>query len=262
MHKFNNNWLRLRETVDKKSRNLKVIKLINNKYNHKDNIKIIDLGTGAGSNYNYLKPKFKFNQDWLFTDISSNSMNYFKENLKLSQKITSTKFKIFDVISDLDKIKFNNFNIVTGSAFLDILPKNWFYKFHKYNLKTDIILFAINYNGSFKFFPKHKYDKNIVNFFNMDQKTDKGIGLKAVGPDCSQLIKKTFKNTHYTYLMNSNWDVIENYQFQKYFLKFCTNVLKNNKIDYSSWLNFRYKYIKEKNSRLILHNTDFLAIKK
>jgi len=262
MHEFNNNWLKLRESVDKKSRNLKIIELINKKFNSYNSVSIIDLGTGAGSNYNYLKPKLKFYQNWLFTDISINSMNYFKQNLNLSKKIITTKFQIFDVIKDLDKIKFQTFDIVTGSAFLDILPRNWFYRFHKFNSKTEIILFALNYNGNFKFFPKHKYDKNIVNLFNKDQKTDKGIGDKAVGPDCSSLINNTFKRTHHTYLMNSNWDVEKNYQFQKYFLYFCSKVIENNKVDYSSWLNFRYNCIKQRTSRLILQNTDFLAIKK
>ena len=41
MHKFNNHWLKLRETIDKKSRNLKVIKLINNKFSKKDCISIL-----------------------------------------------------------------------------------------------------------------------------------------------------------------------------------------------------------------------------
>ena len=130
MHEFNTNWLKLRESVDKKSRNLKIIQLISKKFNNNYPVSIIDLGTGAGSNFNYLKPKLKFNQKWVFTDISLNSMNYFKRNLKLSNKIIKTKFQIFDVIRDLDKIKFKTFDIVTGSAFLDILPKSWFYKFH------------------------------------------------------------------------------------------------------------------------------------
>ena len=62
--------------------------------------------------------------------------------------------------------------------------------------------------------------------------------------------------------MNSKWDVAKNYQFQKNFLFFCVKVIEKNNLDFSSWLNFRLKCIKEKKSRLILQNTDFLAIKK
>ena len=62
--------------------------------------------------------------------------------------------------------------------------------------------------------------------------------------------------------MNSKWDVVKNYQFQKYFLNFVLKLLIKNNIDYSLWLNFRLKCITKKNSRLILQNKDFLAIKK
>ena len=85
---------------------------------------------------------------------------------------------------------------------------------------------------------------------------------KAIGPDCSKLINNIFNKTHHTYLMNSKWDVVKNYKFQKYFLNFCKEVIKKNNIDHSLWLNFRYKCITKKNSRLILQNKDFLAIKK
>ena len=61
--------------------------------------------------------------------------------------------------------------------------------------------------------------------------------------------------------MNSKWNVEKNYEFQKYFYIFAVKLSKN-KVDYSSWLKFRYNCIKQRNSRLILQNTDFLAIKK
>ena len=186
----------------------------------------------------------------------------FKKNIKLSSKIKKTNFKIVDVINNLEKINFNDYNLVTGSAFLDILPKTWFKNFHKLNVDTEIVYFALNYNGNFKFFPKHKDDKKILNNFNKDQKSDKGIGEVAVGPDCTELINKVFKRTHKTYVLDSTWDVSKNYEFQIYFLNFCREIIQKNKLNFDDWLKFRLKCIKEKNSRFILNNTDFLAIKK
>ena len=159
-------------------------------------------------------------------------------------------------------INFNDYNLVTGSAFLDILPKSWFKNFHKLNVDTEIVYFALNYNGNFKFFPKHKDDKKILNIFNKDQKSDKGIGKVAVGPDCTELINKVFKRTHKTYVLDSTWDVSKNYEFQIYFLNFCREIIQKNKLNFDDWLKFRLRSIKEKNSRFILNNTDFLAIKK
>ena len=188
MHEFQNKWLNLRETVDRNSRNERILYLINEFFKNKKNIRIVDLGSGAGSNYRFLKSRLLNNQYWSFVDISHQSTNYFKKNIKLSSKIKKTNFKIVDVINNLEKINFNDYNLVTGSAFLDILPKTWFKNFHKLNLDTEIVYFALNYNGNFKFFPKHKDDKKILNIFNKDQKSDKGIGEVAVGPDCTELI--------------------------------------------------------------------------
>ena len=35
----------------------------------------------------------------------------------------------------------------------------------------------------------------ICDLINKDQKSNKGIAVKAIGPECSVLIKKVFKNT-------------------------------------------------------------------
>ena len=262
MHEFQNKWLNLRESVDRNSRNKKILNLINKFYKNKKNIRIIDLGSGAGSNFRFLKSRLSNNQYWSFVDISHESTNYFKKNIKFSSKIIKTNFKIIDIINDLNKISFNDYNLVTGSAFLDILPKNWFNNFYKLNINTEIVYFALNYDGNFKFFPKHKDDKKILNLFNKDQKSDKGIGEVAVGPNCSKIINKVFKSTHKTYVLDSTWDVNRNYEFQMHFLNFCEDIIKKNKLNLDHWLEFRLKSIKEKNSRFILNNKDFLAIKK
>ncbi len=262
MHEFQNKWLNLRETVDRNSRNKRILYLINKFFKNKKNIRIVDLGSGAGSNYRFLKSRLLNNQYWSFVDISHQSTNYFKKNIKLSSKIKKTNFKIVDVINNLEKINFNDYNLVTGSAFLDILPKTWFKNFYKLNVDTEIVYFALNYNGNFKFFPKHKDDKKILNIFNKDQKSDKGIGEVAVGPDCTELINKAFKRTHKRYVLDSTWDVSQNYKFQIYFLNFCREIIQKNKLNFDDWLKFRLKCINEKNSRFILNNTDFLAIKK
>ena len=43
----------------------------------------MDLGCGTGSNYRYLTKRIKSKQNWLMTDISLESINHFKKNLKV-----------------------------------------------------------------------------------------------------------------------------------------------------------------------------------
>ena len=56
----------------------KILYLINNFLKIK-NIKIIDLGSGTGSNYRFLKSRLSNNQYWSFVDISHQSTNFLKK---------------------------------------------------------------------------------------------------------------------------------------------------------------------------------------
>ena len=95
------------------------------------------------------------------------------------------------------------------------------------------------------------------NFSNLEH-LDIGCGNGFI----TKIINKFFKKTHKTYVLDSTWDVNKNYEFQIYFLNFCKDIIKKNELNLEHWLEFRLKSIKDKNSRFILNNTDFLAIKK
>ena len=91
--------------------------------------------------------------------------------------------------------------------------------------------------------------------------SDKGIGKKAVGPKCTQIIDKLFQRTHKTYVFNSNWVVEKNQNMQKMFISFCEDIISKNKKNYEGWLNFRKEKIRSNKSILKLQNKDFLALK-
>ena len=98
--------------------------------------------------------------------------------------------------------------------------------------------------------------------FNKDQQSKKNGIVKAVGPDCAEIIKSYFSKTHKTFLLNSNWVDIKNSEFQLMFLNFCKNVInKNKKNRLDKWLEFRKEKILKNKSKLNVCNKDFLAIK-
>ena len=57
MHKFENSWLFQREKIDNISKSISIINKINIVLKNYDKIRIIDLGTGTGSNFRYLSKK-------------------------------------------------------------------------------------------------------------------------------------------------------------------------------------------------------------
>ena len=263
MHKFNNSWLFQREKIDNLSKSKTLIKRINNVLKELNDIRIIDLGTGTGSNFRYLSKKINYyNQNWTLMDISKNSLEEAKNNIRINKKIKKISIINNDIIKNIHDTNFNNFDLVSGSAFLDIMPRQWFKSFHYKNINTKIIYFSINYDGYFTFFPKHKLDKKVLDLFNFDQKSKKVSNLKAVGPDCCKIIHKYFYKTHKTYLRTSNWNKISNKKFQLMFLDFCSDVIhKHGKNDFSEWFEFRKQKIALNKSKLTVHNKDFLAVK-
>ena len=263
MHKFENSWLYQREKIDNLSKNLTLVDKINSELKGLDNISILDLGTGTGSNFRFLSKKIMHkNQSWTLMDISSSSLKEAKKNITLNNKIKKVSLKHNDIIKNIKKTNFNKFDLVTGSAFLDIMPDNWFKDFHKLNHNTKIIYFSINYDGYFKFYPRHTLDNNMLKLFNKDQKSKKDGKVEAVGPDCGKIIMSHFSKTHKTFLLNSNWLDKSNKNFQLMFLNFCKNVInKNKEITLHEWLEFKKAKIIKKKSKLLVHNKDFLAIK-
>ena len=263
MHKFENSWLFQREKIDNLSKSISIINKINIVLKNYDKIRIIDLGTGTGSNFRYLSKKIKFkNQSWTLMDLSKSSLNEAKKTSVTNNKIQKIILKHDDIIKNIEQHNFDNYEIVTGSAFLDIMPVDWFKKFYTKNRNTKLVYFSINYDGYFKFYPKHKLDKDVLQLFNNDQKSKKNNKTRAVGPDCSNIINSWFTKTHKCYLFKSNWTDVKNKNFQLMFLDFCENIIKKNKkTNFSEWLDFRKKNIIKNKSKLSVSNKDFLAIK-
>ena len=263
MHKFENSWLFQREKVDNLSKNISIIKKINSFFKSYNEIRIIDLGTGTGSNFRYLSKKIKYkNQSWTLMDLSKSSLNEAKKNIVINNKIKKINLKHDDIIKNIHQHTFKDYDLVTGSAFLDIMPLDWFNKFYKLNTNTKLVYFSINYDGYFKFFPKHNLDKDVLKLFNNDQKSKKNNKNKAVGPDCSDIINNCFSKTHKCYLFKSNWTDVKNKKFQLMFLDFCEKIIKKNrKTNLLDWIEFRKDNIINNKSKLTVNNKDFLAIK-
>ena len=263
MHEFENSWLFQREKIDNISKSKLIIKKINNFFKIEQDVKLMDLGTGTGSNFRFLSKKIvQKKQNWTLIDISKKSLLAAKNHIQINNKIINVSIVNKNLIKNINKVDFKKFDIVTGSAFLDIMPFEWFKKFYQENKKTKVVYFAINYDGFFQFYPKQKYDKEMLIMFNDDQKSIKHKNDRAVGPDCTKIIEKQFIKTHKTFSFSSNWNIKNNKKFQLMFLNFCENVIKKNQTNnLNEWLVFRKNQIKKNKSRLVVNNKDFLAIK-
>ena len=132
MHEFENSWLFQREKIDNISKSKLIIKKINNFFKIEQGIKLMDLGTGTGSNFRFLSRKIvQKKQHWTLIDISKKSLLAAKNKISISNKIESLSIINKNLIKNINQVDFNEFDIITGSAFLDIMPFDWFKKFYQ-----------------------------------------------------------------------------------------------------------------------------------
>ena len=87
MHEFENSWLFQREKIDNLSKNNLIIKKINSFFKSDQDVKLMDLGTGTGSNFRFLSRKIKQKKHHqTLIDISKKTQQSAKNKNSINQE--------------------------------------------------------------------------------------------------------------------------------------------------------------------------------
>lgn len=201
---FDSHWLSLREPVDHRSRAANLSLLLTDYWKDHEDIKILDLGCGTGSNMRYLSPYLENkNQQWTLLD----------HDLSLLQQISHPQhngLKLKPLLGDLNKeglaLVAKN-DLVTGSALLDLTSEEWLTKLAEKCIgQSCVAYFTLSYNGEVSWHSTQGGDKNpayvrdhdrICNIFNRHQLRDKGTG-PALGPSAVGKLNDLFEGNGYT----------------------------------------------------------------
>ena len=157
MHKFNNSWLFKREKIDNLSKNKLIIQNINKSLKSHNEINIIDLGTGTGSNFRYLSKKIKYNnQYWTLMDISKSSLKEARANTQINRKINNFCINIFKVKTfkpflwhDIQKCRTCNYIIVTKISCAYILYNIMVFNRNPFNFFVNFSINSCLFKGAF-----------------------------------------------------------------------------------------------------------------
>jgi hypothetical protein len=89
-------------------------------------------------------------------------------------------------------------HIVTASALLDLVSASWLRALAAHCREEGALaLFAITYNGGFTCTPSDPEDEVVRALMNWHQKTDKGLGGVAAGPDAAAVAEQCFAQAGY-----------------------------------------------------------------
>lgn len=261
---FSSQWLALREPVDHAARNQDIISALKENFKEKTALAITDIGSGTGSTIRALKPALDKKINWHLIDYDDALI----EVAKKEAGSDNVEFTLADLSKSLDSIFSNAPDIITTSAFLDLVSSDWLeWLVNEVTSRNLPFYAAITYDGRAGCAPKFKADQDVIEAFNMHQKTDKGFG-PALGPDAADTAIKLFENAGYKVQSGqSDWQGTHKHkEFQKMLLDgwkiAASEIEPEQKQAFDEWLTDRNTLIHNGIGSLFVGHKDFIAFPK
>ena len=279
-------WLKLREAADAASRSTTLMDAAVRALAGTDPVRVLDLGTGAGSNLRYLIPRLPPRQRWLVVDRGEDLLADLLARTApwattrgLSAQVAGGRLTISG--SDLDCVVetrqmdlgpladpsvFDGRSLVTASALLDLVSASWLATVARHcRTQRAAALFTITYNGGSTCQPEEPEDALVLDLFNRHQRTDKGLGGPAEGPGATDAARHAFDAAGFTVrVAPSDWTIgPKAREMQRYLIdgwaSAASDVSPNDAPAISDWRRRRLAHVAAGASTLTVGHHDLLA---
>ena len=213
MSGFSPDWLSLREPADHRARAPQLSFKIAARLASLVHARIVDLGSGTGSNLRALAPQLSNDQYWQLVDHSEDLLAHARLCLRdwadyaettsggmklyYDVKIIHVGFVCYDLKNGISALLEPSPDLVTSSALFDLISADWI-KIMAAEIARRNILFhtVLSYDGRMQWFPPHAQDEAVRQAFNAHQTHDKGFG-PATGPDSTNVLTEAFQSHGY-----------------------------------------------------------------
>jgi Methyltransferase domain len=206
---FSCDWLELREPADMRARNLEVLQAVSQHFQTHKTLLITDIACGAGSTLMSLNSAFAVKPNWTLVDYDRDLLERAADRAKSTNiKITAQQA---DLNIDLHKVLETKADLITCSAFLDLVSETWLDSLIA-ELKQRKLPFyaALSYDGRITCEPQHEADLDILKAVNQHQLGDKGFG-EALGPKAAKIAIDKLKTAGFKVVTGqSDWQLPPN----------------------------------------------------
>jgi hypothetical protein len=205
-------WLKLREDVDAVSRAGALMRRVAEAMAGLEEVRILDLATGAGSNVRYLAERLPGRQRWLVVDRSPQLLSHlvlrteawarqrgYDAETSMGVLTIRGQGRQWDItprerdLNVVDQELVDGRQLVTASALLDLVSESWLRSIASHcRAAGAVALFPIVYNGKSSSWPAEPEDEMVLDLFNRHQRTDKGLGGPAAGPSATDAAVRAF----------------------------------------------------------------------
>jgi len=193
---FSLEWLALREPDDRRARNTAVLATVARSIATHPSVTIVDLACGSGATLRAVSGALPQRQSWRLID---NNLSLLARVPPAAPSANVTVRAIpLDLAHDLETALDGPVDLVTTSAFLDLVSAEWIER-----LVTEIAVrklrfyAALTYDGRVALEPADPSDAAIIAAFHRHQCTDKGFG-PALGPAAAATAIGLFERIGYT----------------------------------------------------------------
>jgi hypothetical protein len=213
MSGFSPDWLALRETVDHRSRNPVLLSKLATRFAGREDILVVDLGAGAGSNFRAVAPVLPARQHWILFDHDpallaaaretimqwADSSRAVATGLEVSKsgKSLLIEFRKTDLAAEPAAWGNASPDLVTAAALFDLVSEPWIERFVAALARACLPLYAaLNHDGVAEWAPPHAADRRMTIAFERHFSGDKGFGPSA-GSHASKLMTSKLASAGY-----------------------------------------------------------------
>ena len=204
---FTPDWLALREPMDHRSRAADLVTPLADWLESRPSRRVLDLGSGTGSNLRYLAPRLPGEQQWTLVDRDAALLGRATGAAVAVPEVA----RVTQVQGELDPrglALVPGADLVTASALLDLVTQEWLERLvAACRAAGSAVLLSLTWDGSMTWHDPDPDDALVAEAVRNHQLRDKGMG-PALGPAAGAVAERAFRSAGYdTRLRPSPWSL-------------------------------------------------------
>jgi len=202
MSGFSAQWLALREPYDMRARNAAVLDVVADAFVRQAAISVVDIGCGTGSTLRAIAGRLPRRQSWRLVD---NDLGLLARAAALClPPDIRLMCKPIDLVKDLELALSAPVDLVTTSAFLDLVSLEWLDRFIiELAARSLPVYVALTYDGRAVLEPAEALDVEVLGQFHARLRADNGFG-PALGPSAAKRALERFEHFGYALVQGSS----------------------------------------------------------